>query len=309
MRLTKTSYLYLTTSNRNEGSIYDATFRVPPASFVCKPNEVFRISLTRMSFYNDIQNVRPTNNTIAFKNLTTNSTTTITLPNGNYPFSGSGTTLPKAISQAYTDQGTSLVSISFDIATGFLTFQFTSPHQISFPNSELWRLLGFENGDTLTTNAQLQIKSTRAVKGRIYDQLYVKLREVNPIQFALDNYTSKTMSYSNALANITLNSSPYTYFSYINNTDEMSIFLADKVLTKVRLLVLDGVSSNPADHIISDIQYVLKIETFVKTEESLEDKLDRMIDLLKLSLIQNNLLQDGISPPIAEDNTINDDAE
>ena len=69
MRLVSTKHLFLTTRNRNAGSIDDSIYKLPPGSLTCGEGEVFRICLARLAFFNDIYNVNESNNVLCFRKV------------------------------------------------------------------------------------------------------------------------------------------------------------------------------------------------------------------------------------------------
>ena len=283
MRLVSTKHLFLTTRNRNAGSIDDSIYKLPPGSLTCGEGEVFRICLARLAFFNDIYNVNESNNVLCFRKVSTNTTTTVTLSPGNYPFIGNSITLGSAIKAQYAN-----VTVTFNNATNKLTFTFTEPHEISFP-SAIWSICGFLDDSTIAS-VNNAITSQIPAKGRVYDRLYVKIKSVNPISFSYDNLLQDELRLSNGLAAITISSPPYTWFNYVNQSaEEMSMFLANKDLHKLRIEILDGTTGLPATFLTSDIDLILRVDVFNNEPDG--DKLDKMVSYLQMMFLQNGLNQ------------------
>jgi len=283
MRLVSTKHLFLTTRNRNAGSIDDATYKLPPGSLTCGEGEVFRVCLARLAFYNDIYNVNETNNVLRFRKLSTNTSADVTLAPGNYPFTGNSITLGAAITAQYPN-----VSIAFNNATNKLTFTFKEPHELIFP-SAMWGICGFTDGSTRST-VNNAITSQIPAKGRVYDRLYVKLKGVNPISFSYDNLLQDELRLSNGLAAITISSPPYTWFNYVNQSaEEMSMFIANKDMHKLRIEILDGTTGLPAKFLTSELDLILRVDVFNNQPDG--EKMDKMVDYLRMMFMQNGLNQ------------------
>jgi hypothetical protein len=289
MRLVNTKHLFLTTRNRSSGDIHDAVYKIPSGALTCKEHETFRICLTRLSFYNDIYNINETNNTLRFVRTTDDLVTNVTLPFGNYPYSGASTTLGKVISSQYKITGVEKVIIKYTMATNRLTFSFTEPHELVF-TSDIWRILGFNDSTTRSTTSVGTIESDVPVRGRIYDRLYVKLKGVTPTSFAFDNMFTEDIRLTNGLAAITITSPPYTFMNYVNQSaEEMAMYLANKAITKLRLEVLDGSTGAPATFLKNDMDMVLRIDTFNDKPDGTEDKLDKMIEYLRYMFMMQGI--------------------
>jgi len=295
MRLVNTKHLFLTTRNRSGGDIHDAVYKIPSGALTCKDHETFRICLTRLSFYNDIYNVNTGNNTLQFVRTTDNLTTTITLPLGNYPYSGTSTTIGKAIASQYKIAGEDQITILYTMATNRLTFSFATPHEMIF-TSDIWRILGFTDSEPRNTSAAGTIESDVPVRGRVYDRLYVKVKGVTPTSFAFDNMFTQDIRLTNGLAAITITSPPYTFMNYVNQSaEEMAMYLANKAVTKLRIEILDGSTGAPAAFLSNDIDMVLRIDTFDNKPDTTEEKLDKMIEYLR-----DMFMMQGITMPEEE---------
>jgi hypothetical protein len=294
MRLVSTKQLFLTTRNRNEGSIHDATYKLPPGSLTCGDGEVFRVCLTRLAFFNDIYNVNESNNVVSFRKLSTNVTTDVILAPGNYPYTSAAITLGAAVTAQYPN-----VSITFNNATNKLTFTFKEPHELIFP-SAMW---GFCDGSTRAT-VNDAITSQIPAKGRVYDRLYVKLKGVNPISFSYDNLLQDELRLSNGLAAITISSPPYTWFNYVNQSaEEMCMYIANKDMHKLRIEILDGTTGLPASFLTSELDLILRVDVFNNQPDASGDKMDKMVDYLRMMFMMNGLSQpamQGEEPPAPE---------
>ena len=306
MRLVNTKHLFLTTRNRSDGDIHDAVYKIPSGALTCKEHETFRICLTRLSFYNDIYNINETNNTLQFVRTTDDLITNITLPLGNYPYSGASTTIGKAIASQYKLAGEDQVTILYTMATNRLTFSFATPHEIVF-TSDIWRVLGFTDSEPRNTTAAGTIESDVPVRGRIYDRLYVKLKGVTPTSFAFDNMFTEDIRLTNGLAAITITSPPYTFMNYVNQSaEEMAMYLANKAITKLRVEILDGSTGAPATFLKNDIDMVLRIDTFNNKPDGTEDKLDKMIEYLRYMFMMQGITKMPEEEESPDDN--NEDA-
>jgi hypothetical protein len=245
--------------------------------------------LTRLSFYNDIYNINETSNTVQFVRTTDGRVTNISLPHGNYPYSGASTTIGKAIASQYKIAGENQVTILYTMATNRLTFSFATPHEIVF-TSDIWRVLGFTNDEVRTTSSAGIIESDVPVRGRIYDRLYVKVKGVTPTSFAFDNLFTEDIRLTNGLAAITITSPPFTFMNYVNQSaEEMAMYLANTTITKLRVEILDGSTGAPATFLKNDIDMVLRIDTFDSKPDGTEDKLDKMIEYLRYMFMMQGI--------------------
>lgn len=282
MRLVSTKNIFLSTRNRNEGTSFAPIFQLPVGAVKCKENQSIKMTLIRWSCFVGWNNVNSSNDNFAFINDDTGVTTSITLTNGNYPYSK----LAKLITAAYPE-----VTCTYNAVTNKLEFQFTVPHTIQFTDDS-FHVLGFENGYSMSTDDEFKIVSPGLLKGRACDRILITLDGVSPSSDAnLENVTSTQLKITNILAAITITAGPYTYQNYINPGDEMGLFIADKSVQKLIFTFEDGSTGEAAEFMDGfESELVLKVDVYQTDDSSHQNvTLSQIKEYLRLQLLTTHL--------------------
>jgi len=135
MAATTSTYITLDSRKRASGNTCDAVYFLDRTL-----QNVQRLRLSNIQFYNTIYNVTQCNNTIAFS-VTVSGTTTaysLTLATGNYVVSEFTTAL-----QTLMNGASSGFTVSYSDITGLVTISNTISFSVDFATSTMYVILGF----------------------------------------------------------------------------------------------------------------------------------------------------------------------
>lgn len=269
-------FLYLNSKNRHSGDPWDFDIVIDPGLIQANKNEEIRLSLVQLSMPLTFNQVNPVNNNIIFTNKTTNSTTSITIPDGNWNVYD----LAAYIRNTYHE----ISSLTFSRHTNHFIFTFSQPHQISF-NDETNLLFGFEN--TLT-QIGTTIESDLPSKPTSIDDIIMCVYGVTNLSHNLDNVVTPTITPSPMLGMIPIDDIPFGNLRYINDNGEYSIRISEKAIKRLRF-VMTNTEGRILDFCnLPDFTFVIKIMYVDNNNESI--KLLREIkDYNHLSFLSTNL--------------------
>jgi hypothetical protein len=69
----------------------------------------------------------------------------------------------------------------------------------------------------------------------------------------------------------------------------MSMFIANKDMHKLRIEILDGTTGLPAKFLTSELDLILRVDVFNNQPDG--EKMDKMVDYLRMMFMQNGLNQ------------------
>jgi len=254
--LSRSHYVYVQSKHRNSGTNYQYSINLPPSLVQCD-EEYERIKVTIMNFsvYNSWYLINTTGfNTITFHNQTSNTTTVVTIPAGNYTYYR----LANVISSLYP-----LCQCVWLQDANKLQFNFTAPHQLSFDG--IYNILGFNQGDqpqgtTITsTNVMIPVPTTG---------IMISLVNHMPFHDAvnLDNMSGEVRA-SNILARIPINAPPFQLIYYTNITEnDNGIFIGNNMVNELEFLFTtpDGLRMT----YIPDHEMLVKVEIWTVDDET-----------------------------------------
>lgn len=275
-KLVKQQFIFVQSQNRSHGSTCDFTVDIPNGFVACEDDELMAITLLNFNFFHDFYIVNDDNNTFSITKLSNGFKKTITLPNGNYPYS----TLYKTINTLY---GANVCT--WDMVKNKLIFTFEEPHKLSFDNAS-HQILGFVNADHTGTRLEGDYVLNH---GASISNICIQLGEVQPYRcYNLSNMYTKEANVSSLLLAIPVDSVPFGLFSYSNNNSEFKLFVHDKRIQQLHFTMTDFNGNKLT--MLPEFTMSLKVETFIEEDEDVQVQLlHKILEYTKLSFLSRNL--------------------
>lgn len=276
--LVKIHNVFVNSKNRDAyESPADMTIEIPSGFIQISDPTTQRMKVSLMSFtghYNWTE-VNETNNSIIFKNLNTNISTTVTLAHGNYPLQK----MAKVISTMYPQVQCTHVS-----ETNKFVFNFgVVPHGIQFVGAS-YDVIGFTPMDDGING--IMIASTQTIKPMKRLNIYVRLLDVLPSDecLNLDNFNSVHLQPSNVLCAFPINGQPWQSINFNDTSagDTFGMWISNTHLTKLRFQLTD--CDGEVLDFIDDYEAIFQIGIW---DEDNKCELNRMVD--KLNSIDSSL--------------------
>lgn len=258
--------IYITSANHDpEETRSDMTFMFDSDNiFLDDPSKQrMKVSLATFGMTSTWTEINSTNNIVEFDHG--NTTTRITIPEGNYPFYD--------LAQ-YITQSQDAISCVWGQTSN--TFSFTEANgdaiTIHFIN-DAHEVLGFLPTDEGLTGTK--ITSTTPIVPRQHTELYVRLGSATLSSDCLsfDNYNTNmknVIKASNILTVIPITSSPWQHMFYDNTLHgmESGVYITNEKLTMLHILITDKYG-NPATF-MPDWTMSLKVEVYNMEDTDLE---------------------------------------
>lgn len=275
-KLVKQQFIFVQSQNRSHGSTCDFTVDIPNGLVSCEDDELMAITLLNFNFFHDFYIVNSDNDTFSITKMSNGFKKTITLPNGNYPYS----TLFKTINTLY---GANVCT--WDMVKNKLIFTFEEPHTLSFDNAS-HQILGFVNADHTGTRLEGDYVLNH---GASISNICIQLGEVQPYRcYNLDNMYTKEANVSSLLLAIPVDSVPFGLFSYSNNNSEFKLYVHDKRIQQLHFTMTDFNGNKLT--MLPEFTMSLKVETFIEEDEDVQVQLlHKILEYTKLSFLSRNL--------------------
>jgi hypothetical protein len=234
-RTLRSQYLFLSSANRTSGQPYEFAIDLgADASISCQQTQMLSISLQELNIFADWLTTNSTNNNFGFRNISTNTTTTVTLTPGNYAYRD----LANAINAAYAP-----VFCTYDRSLNKLRFEFTTAHEIVLTGKS-YLLLGFAVGAVPSGTI---IYSSQVLRPRLINNINLELGGVTAAAPGnADNVSTTNGEFkrSNLLVSVPINAEPFDLIRYSAgaNVAETELHIHENRLTKLffRLTGFDG---------------------------------------------------------------------
>lgn len=250
-------YLYINSKNKQSGNAYDFEISIDPGLVSCKEDEQLRISLVKLSMPLTITQVNSLNNRIIFTDKTTNITTTITIPAGNYNVYD----LALYVKSAYSG----ITSLTFQKSTNHYIFTFTNSHQITFSDSSNI-VFGFLAS---TTSIGTTIESNTASQPNTINDIILSVYGVSPVSHNLDCLATPNMKMSHIIGMMSIEDIPFGVLQYDNINGEFSITIGERDIKKLRF-VMTNIDNKVLDFCnMAEYTMILKISVRSKGDATL----------------------------------------
>jgi len=281
MPINRTQTLYISSKNRKHGNASHYTIPLPqPLIDASSQIERIKISLLDFSCYYSWFQINSGFNTINFTNLTTNVTTSITIPVGTYRFQ----LLAQTIDNLYAS-----CNCLWDETTNKLVFTFATNHRLSFDG--VYKTLGFNYGETPQGTT---IISSNPMEAMATTHIYINMPNVSPVAESvnMDNLSGE-IRVSNILARIPIITSPFQLINYVNQIpNDNGIDTTEGTLSQFEIYITnhDGVELT----FMPEHELTIRLQIYTtedeKNNEAFED-LKAIRETLKDLFIQKHLNQ------------------
>lgn len=277
-RTLRSQYLFLSSANRTNGQPYDFAIDLGDASIACLQTEALSLSLVEMNIFSDWLTTNPTNNSFGFRNLSTNTTTNVSLTPGNYAYRDLANTINGAYALVYT---------TYDRSLNKLRCEFSTPHEIILTGKSNL-LLGFAAGEVPSGTV---IYSSQVLRPRLVNNINVEVGGVTAAAPGnADNFATPRGAFkrSNMLVSVPINAEPFDLirFSAGANAAETELQIHEKKLTTL-FFRLTGFDGSLLDF-IGDWTAVLRVSVVDPDGDSnseVASLLNKMVEMQRLSLV------------------------
>lgn len=262
--LVRSHRLYITSENRDPNDTpYNFKIEIPNNLIGLDDPATQRMKISLMNFTCDCMwfEVNARNNGVLFNNNSTDTSTPILIPEGNYTFDK----LAYTITDLYPECLCEWIS-----ETNKFRFTFTEDHSISFVGSS-YTILGFTEDDDGIDG--VTIVSSQPLQVRANNMLYIRLNDVIHANdcISLDNLTSPHAKPSDILATVPVNAMPFQTIFYDNTLygRDMGLFLSNPKLNSINISVTDKYG-NYLDY-LTDWDMQLLVEIYNVEDDALVD--------------------------------------
>jgi len=292
MKVIDKQLLFISSDERDAGSISDFTLAMPSHLLTCRPEQRMRMVLNDVVMPYTWYNVQEANRHFEL------------VENGGEPIKVSldvgsyhalqlrdhlRSTLNASTSQGYTytvvfHEISSKYSVTIDSPVGINSFDFTS----NTLGASAYKLLGFAKGSTNPFESGA-LTSTNAVSMMFTDALYLHCDLLNT---NVDKRagTKSVFHLSTAFAKIMINTSPFNNIIFINQNDDYMLNIIDRRVTELHFWVTT--SEHGGIELNDDFSLTLKVEVYEDDEKTLVHQNSGLGELMRLMLLQNHVIND-----------------
>jgi hypothetical protein len=247
--------IYIQSKNRDAGETNKYTINLPEFIMNDANLEIFKLSLSSFTTYNNMLQVADGKNRISIDG------TLYQIPYGTYTYQK----LAKVIDAIIP------ASVVWNVETNSMTFEFEATATMSFDG--LGETLGFSAGNLYTGSI---LRSERAMNPYLNPHIVIHLNNITPIndRLCFSNHSGQ-MRVENILGKILINASPFQIINYNQVLESDGLYSADNSLTSLEFLITDNDGNLIED--MPEHEMVLKIESLdIGKEDS-----DTIIALMK----------------------------
>ena len=288
MKVVDKQLLFISSDERNSGTISDFTLTLPSHLIACQQHQRMRMVLNDVVMPYTWYNVQSSNNT--FQIVVNGFTFDVTIPEGSYHAIQLRTKLNELLVTA--NIGTD-VTVSFLETSSKFTFTMANPvgthNDLVFANKGAHRLLGFSKS---STNAFVDgvCQSVNAVSMMFADALYLHSDLLNT---NVDKRAGEKTSFhlSTAFAKIMINTSPFNNIIFQNVNDDYMLNLLDRRVTEMHFWVTT--SEHGIIALNDDFSFTMKVEVVEDDEKTLVEQNKGLAELMRLLLLQNHVINEG----------------
>ena len=281
MKVVDKQLLFISSDERDSGTISDFTVSMPAHLLTCRPNQRMRMVLNDVVLPYTWYNVQDSNRKLQL--VVNGITHDISLDLGSYH----ALQLRDHLSGKLGAHAT--ISATFSETSSLFTFTLANPvgtNAFVFSENGAHGLLGFSKDSTNTFSGST-LTSTRAVSMMFSDALYLHCDLLNTnVDKRAGN--KSVFHLSTAFAKIAINTSPFNNIIFQNVNDDYMLNIIDRRVTELHFWV------TTAEHgIISlndDFSFTLKVEVFEDDEKTLVHQNSGLGELMRLMLLQGHVL-------------------
>ena len=294
MKVIDKQLLFISSDERDSGSISDFTVSMPSHLLTCRPSQKMRMVLNDVVMPYTWYNVQETNRHFevvegggtAFK---------VSLDVGSYHAIQLRDHLIIQLNAASGADYT--YTVTFDEVSSKFTFTIGSPSGVnSFGfasgtndlGASAYKLLGFVKGSVNTFTGSTLV-STGAVSMMFTDALYLHCDLLNT---NVDKRagTKSVFHLSTAFAKIMINTSPFNTIIFLNQNDDYMLNIIDQRVTELHFWITTA--EHGVINLNDDFSFTLKVEVYEDDEKTLISQNSGLGELLRLLLLQNQVMSD-----------------
>jgi len=294
MKVIDKQLLFISSDERDNGSISDFNLTMPSHLLTCRPDQKMRMILNDVVLPYTWYNVQDTNRHFE---VVENSGTpfAVSLDVGSYHALQLRDQLRTKLNAASATFGFNYTyTVTFNEVASLFTFTIDNPvntNSFSFQSdtndlgASAYKLLGFAKGSTNTFDGS-SLTSTKAVSMMFTDAVYLHCDMLNT---NVDKRagTGTTFHLSTAFAKIMINTSPFNNIIFHNVNDDYMLNVSEQRVTDLHFWV------TTAEHGIialnDDFSFTLKVEVYEDDEKTLVSQNSGLGELLKLLVLQNHV--------------------
>jgi hypothetical protein len=297
MKVIDKQLLFISSDERDSGSISDFTVAMPSHLLTCRPNQKMRMVLNDVVMPYTWYNVQETNR--HFEVIENGGTAfKVSLDVGSYHAIQlrdhliaklNAASAASSVGYTYTvtfDEVSSKFTFSIGSPSGANSFAFTS--ETNDLSASAYKLLGFVKGSTNTFTGSTLV-STGAVSMMFSDALYLHCDLLNT---NVDKRagTKSVFHLSTAFAKIMINTSPFNNIIFLNQNDDYMLNIIDQRVTELHFWITTA--EHGVINLNDDFSFTLKVEVYEDGEKTLISQNSGLGELLRLLLLQNQVLND-----------------
>ena len=292
MKVIDKQLLFISSEERDGGSVSDFTLSMPSHLLTCRPEQKMRIVLNDVVMPYTWYNVQDTNRHVE---VVENGGTAfiVSLDVGSYHALQLRDHLTLKLNAASAASGAGYTySVAFYEVSSKFTFTIGAPsgvNSFSFASGKsAYKLLGFGKGSTNAFTGS-KLVSTNAVSMMFTDALYLHCDLLNTNVDKRAGLKS-VFHLSTAFAKIMINTSPFNNIIFQNVNDDYMLNIIDRRVTELHFWV------TTAEHGIielnDDFSFTLKVEVYEDDEKRMVDQNSGLGELMRLLLLQNHVIND-----------------
>ena len=289
MKVIDKQLLFISSEERDGGSVSDFTLSMPSHLLTCRPEQKMRMVLNDVVIPYTWYNVQDTNR--HFEVVENGGTPfTVSLDVGSYhalqlrdhlaiklnAASGAGYTYTVAFHEV-----SSKFTFTIDAPSGVNSFSFAS-------GKTAYKLLGFGKGSTNTFSGS-ELVSSNAVSMMFTDALYLHCDLLNTNVDKRAGLKS-VFHLSTAFAKIMINTSPFNNIIFQNVNDDYMLNILDRRVTELHFWVTSA--EHGLIELNDDFSFTLKVEVYEDDEKRMVDQNSGLGELMRLLLLQNHVIND-----------------
>ena len=281
MKVVDKQLLFISSDERDSGTISDFTVSMPSHLLTCRPHQRMRMVLNDVVLPYTWYNVQDSNR--KFQIVVNGVTHDVSLDLGSYH-------ALQLRNHLATKLNAHSVSVTFSETSSKFTFTMANPvgtNALVFGENGAHSLLGFSKNST-NTFATSTLTSTGAVSMMFSDALYLHCDLLNT---NVDKRAGDKSSFhlSTAFAKIAINTSPFNNIIFQNANDDYMLNIIDRRVTELHFWV------TTVEHGIitlnDDFSFTLKVEVFEDDEKTLVSQNSGLGELMRLMLLQHHVFE------------------
>ena len=281
MKVVDKQLLFISSDERDSGTISDFTVSMPSHLLTCRPHQRMRMVLNDVVLPYTWYNVQDSNR--KFQIVVNGVTHDVSLDLGSYH-------ALQLRNHLATKLNAHDVSVTFSETSSKFTFTMANPvgtNALVFGENGAHSLLGFSKNST-NTFATSTLTSTGAVSMMFSDALYLHCDLLNT---NVDKRAGDKSSFhlSTAFAKIAINTSPFNNIIFQNVNDDYMLNIIDRRVSELHFWV------TTVEHGIitlnDDFSFTLKVEVFEDDEKTLVSQNSGLGELMRLMLLQHHVFE------------------